>query len=101
MPIKIQEAYRTPSRLDQKRNSTSHLILKTPNAQNKERIVKAVWGKGQVICKTRPIRITPDFAIETLKARRSWADVIHPKRTKMTAQATIYNKTLNYHRWRS
>jgi len=30
MPINIQEAYRTPNRLDQKRNSSCHIIVKTP-----------------------------------------------------------------------
>jgi len=42
MPMNIQEAYRTPNRLDQKGNSFYHIIVKTPNARNKERIVKAV-----------------------------------------------------------
>jgi hypothetical protein len=60
MPINIQEAYRTPNRLDQKRNSSHHIIIKTPNAQNKERILKAVRGKCQVTYKGRPIRITLD-----------------------------------------
>jgi hypothetical protein len=46
MPINIQEAYRTPNRLDQKRNSSRHITLKTPNAQNKERLLKAVRKKG-------------------------------------------------------
>jgi hypothetical protein len=32
MPINIQEAYRTPNRLDQKRNSSCHIIVKMPNA---------------------------------------------------------------------
>jgi hypothetical protein len=36
MPTNIQEAYRTPNRLDQKRNSSCHIISKTPNEQNKE-----------------------------------------------------------------
>jgi hypothetical protein len=31
MPINIQEAYRTPSRWEQKRNSSHHLIIKIPN----------------------------------------------------------------------
>jgi hypothetical protein len=34
MPINIQEAYRTLNRLDQKRNSSSHIKFKTSNAQN-------------------------------------------------------------------
>jgi hypothetical protein len=29
MPMNIQEAYRTPNRLDQKRNSSWHIIIKT------------------------------------------------------------------------
>jgi hypothetical protein len=61
MPIKIQEGYRTPNRLDQKRNSSCHIIVKTPNEQNKERILKAIRGKDQVTYKGRPIRIIPDF----------------------------------------
>jgi hypothetical protein len=76
MPMNIQEAYRTTNRLNQKRNSSCHIIVKTPNAQNKERILKAVREKGQVTYKGRPIRIIPDFSPETIKARRSSADVI-------------------------
>jgi hypothetical protein len=76
MPMNIQEAYRTPSRLYQKRNSSCHIIIKTLNSQNKDRILKAVREKGQVAYKGRPSRITPDFSLETVKARRSWADVI-------------------------
>jgi hypothetical protein len=76
MPMNIQESYRTTNRQDQRRNSSHHIIIKTPNALSKERIVKAVRGKGQVTYKGRPIRIRPDFSPETLKAIRSWADVI-------------------------
>jgi hypothetical protein len=76
MPMNIQEAYRTPKRLDEKRNPSCHIIIKTPNAQNKEGILKAVAAKGQVTYNGRPIRITPDFSPETMKARRSWADLI-------------------------
>ena len=69
MPMNIREAYRTPNRLEQKRNSSHHIIVKTPEAQTKN--IKAVRGKGQVIYKGRPIRITPDFSLETMRARRS------------------------------
>jgi hypothetical protein len=59
--MKIQEAYRTPNRLDRKRNFSCHIIIKPPNAQNKERILKGIRDKGQVTYKGRPIIITPDF----------------------------------------
>jgi hypothetical protein len=46
VPINIQEAYSTPNKLDQKRNFSCHIIIKIPNAQNKERKLKAVTEKG-------------------------------------------------------
>jgi hypothetical protein len=69
MSMNIQEAYRTPNRLDQKRNSSRHMMIKTTNALNKDRILKAIKEKGQVTYKGRPIRITPDISPETMKAR--------------------------------
>ena len=69
--MNIQEAYRAPNRLDQKRNSSLHILIKSPNAQNKERILKAVRGKGQVTYKVTHIRIIPDFSQDTIKAIRS------------------------------
>jgi hypothetical protein len=75
MSINVNKAYRTQNRLDQKRNSSCH-IIKTPKAQNKERILKAVREKGHLTNKGRPLRISPDFSTEALKAIRSWEDVI-------------------------
>jgi hypothetical protein len=69
MPMNIQEAYRTPNRLDQKRNSSQHIIIRTTNGLNKDRILKAVREKGQKTYKGRPIRITPDFSLETERLR--------------------------------
>jgi hypothetical protein len=78
MPMNIQEAYITPNRLDQKRSSSQHIIIRTTNALNKDRLLKAVREK--VTYKGMPIRITPDFSPETMKARRSWTDVIQTLR---------------------
>jgi hypothetical protein len=38
MPMNIPEAYRTPNRLDQKRHSPQHIIIRKTNAINKDRI---------------------------------------------------------------
>jgi hypothetical protein len=69
--IKVQETIRTSNIFDQKINSSSHIIIKTPNAHNKERILKLVRENGQVAYKGRPTRIIPDFSTKTLKSRRS------------------------------
>lgn len=48
-----------------------HIIIKTIHVQNKERILKVSRGKGQVPDKDRSVRITPDSAMEPLKATRA------------------------------
>jgi hypothetical protein len=80
MPMSIQEAYRTPNRLNQKGNSSKNIIIRTKNALNKDRLLKAVREKGQVTYKGKPIRMTPYFSPETMKARRSSTDVIQTLR---------------------
>jgi hypothetical protein len=70
-------------------------MVKTPNAQNKERILKAVREKGQVTNKGRPIRIIPDFSPEIMKARRSWADVIKTLREHKCQPRLLYPTKLS------
>ena len=99
MPMNIQEAYRTPNRLDQKKNSPRHIISRTTNALNKDRIFKAVKEKDQVTYKGRPIRIytrllTRDYESQKI-LDRCYTD---PKRTQMPAQDTILSQTFNYQR---
>jgi hypothetical protein len=67
MPMNKQEAYRNSDRLKQKRNSSRNIIIRTRNALNKDRMLKALREKGQVTCKDRHNRITT----ETMNARRS------------------------------
>ena len=55
-------AWQTPNRLDHKRKSSHHLRIKTLNIQNKERILKAARESGQVIYKSIPVRMTPNFS---------------------------------------
>jgi hypothetical protein len=89
MPMNI-EAYRTPKRLDQKIHSYHDIIIKTPNAQNKERRLKALSEKDQITYKGRPIRITPDFSPETIKSRRSWTEVIQILREHKCQPRLLY-----------
>jgi hypothetical protein len=95
MPMNIKEAYRTANRLEQKRNSSRHIIIRTTNALNKDRILKAVRGKGQVTYKGKPIRIIPDFSPETMKARRSWTDVIKTLREHKCLPSLLYPAKLS------
>jgi hypothetical protein len=42
MSIQVQEASRTPNRLDQNRTTPWHIIIKTTSTENREKILKAV-----------------------------------------------------------
>jgi hypothetical protein len=95
MDIKVQEAYRTPNKWDQKRKFSHHIIIKTVNAKSKKRILKAARGKGQVNYKARPIRITPDFSTETMKARRSQAEVMQTLREHKCKPRLLYSAKLS------
>jgi hypothetical protein len=75
MPIQVQEASRTPERLKQNKTNPRHIIIKTTSTNNRERILKAVVQKKQITNKGKPIKITADFSMETLKARRAWSEV--------------------------
>ena len=48
MTMSSKEAYRTPNRLDQKRNPFQHIIIKTTSVQNKKKNTKR--GKGKRTC---------------------------------------------------
>jgi hypothetical protein len=87
MPINIHEAYITPNKWDKKRNSSCHIIIKTPNVQNRERTLKAVREKG----------LNTDSKSQKILGRCH----TDPKRTKMPAQATIPSKAHNKYRWKN
>jgi hypothetical protein len=70
LSIQVQEASRTPNRLDQNRTS-QHIIIKTTSTENRERILMVIREKKQLTYKDKPTKITEDFSTETLKARRA------------------------------
>jgi hypothetical protein len=88
-------SHRTPNRLDQKRNSSQHIIIRTKNALNKERILKAVREIGLVTYNGRPNRIIPDFSPETMKVRRSWRDVMQTQREHKCQPRLLYPAKLS------
>ena len=63
-----------------KKKSPCHIIIKIQIIQIKERILRSAKDKDQVTYKSKPIRLTPDFSMETMKARRSWIEVLQKLR---------------------
>jgi predicted GIY-YIG superfamily endonuclease len=70
-------------------------MIITTNALNKNRILKAVREKCQVTYKGRPIRSTPEFSPETMKARSFWTDVIRTLREHKCQPRLLYPAKLS------
>ena len=75
--IQVQEAQRVPNKLDPKRSTPRHIIIKMPN-----------------IC-LGPIRLSADFSKETLQARRGWEEVFQVMKSKDLHPRLLYPES--YH----
>ena len=71
----VQEAQRVPFRINPRRNTPRHILIKLTKTKHKERILKAAREKQQVTYKGNLICLTADLSAETLKARREWQDI--------------------------
>ena len=60
----VQEAQRVPKKLDPKRNTPRHIIIKLPKIKDKEKILKAVRENKRVTYKGVSIRLSDDFSKE-------------------------------------
>ena len=66
----VQEAQSVPYRINPRRNTPRHILIKLTKTKHKERILKAAREKQQVSYKGNPIRLTADLSAETLQAKR-------------------------------
>ena len=68
--MQVQEAQRVSKKLGPRRSTPSHIIIKLPKVQDKERVLQATREKEIVTYKGVPIRPYADFSKETLQVRR-------------------------------
>ena len=69
--MQVQETQRVPIKMNPKRPTPRHIIIKMVKFKDKERILKAAREKQQVTYKGTPIKLSIDFSIEALQARRN------------------------------
>ena len=71
----VQKAQRVPYRINPRRNTPRHILIKLSKIKYKEKILKAARQKQQITYKGIPIRLTAGLSAETLQARRKWQDI--------------------------
>ena len=57
----VKEAQRVPKKLDPRKHTPRHIIIKLPKIKYKERILKEAREKETVTYKGVPIRLSADF----------------------------------------
>ena len=67
----VPEAQRVPGRINSRRNTLRHTVIKLTKIKDKEKLLKATREKRQITYKGTPIRLTADFSAETLKPEGS------------------------------
>ena len=78
----VQEAQRVTYRINPRRNTPRHILIKLSKIKYKENILKAAREKQQITHKGIPIRLKADLSAETLQARREWQDILKVMKEK-------------------
>ena len=71
----VQEAQTVPYRINPRRNTPRHILIKLTKIKYNEKILKAAREKQQITYKGIPIRLTADLSAETLQARSVCQDI--------------------------
>ena len=93
---KVQEAHRVPSRINPRRNTQRHTIIKLTKINDRDKILKTTKEKQQITYKRIPIRLSADFSIETLLARREWHDIFKVMKGKNLQPRLLYPERLSF-----
>ena len=86
---------RVPYRINPRRNTTRHIVIKLSKIKYKEKILKAARENQQITYKGIRIRLTADLSAETLQARKVRQDIFKViKGEKPTTKITLPSKDL-------
>ena len=86
----VQKAQRVPSRINPRRNTARHTVIKLNKQKDTDTILKATRGKQQITYKGTPIRLSADFSTENLQARREWHDIFKVMKGKSLQPRILY-----------
>ena len=92
----VQEALRVPFRINPRRNTPRHILIKLTKTKHKERILKAARENQQITYKGNPICLTADLSAETLQAGREWQDIFKVLKGKNLQPRLLYPARISF-----
>ena len=72
----VQGAQRVPYRINPRRNTPRHILIKLMKTKHKEKILKAAREKQQVTYKGNPLCLTADFSAENSAGQKAMTGYI-------------------------
>ena len=73
--IQIQEAQKVSYKMNPKRVTPRHIIIKKVKVKDKERILKSAREKQHNTQKKNPTRLTVDFSAEIFLCKTEWHNI--------------------------
>ena len=92
----VQEAQRIPYRINPRRNTSRHILIKLTKTKHKERILKVAKEKQQVTYKGNPIHLTADLSAEILQVRRECQDIFKGLKGKNLQPRLLYPARISF-----
>ena len=92
----IQEVQQVPYKINSRRNTPRHILIKLTKIKDKEKILKAAREKKQITYKGTLIKLSADFSAETLQARREWHDILNVMKGKKFLPRITYPARLSF-----
>ena len=91
-----QEAQRVPGRINPRRNTPRHIVIKVAKIKDKEKLLKAARETQKITYKGNPIRLTANFSAENLQARREWHDILKVMKGKKLQPRLLYPARISF-----
>ena len=92
----VQESQRVPYRINPRRNTPRHILIKLSKIKYKHKILKAAREKQQLKYKGIPIRLTVDLSAETRQAKRVWQDILKVMKGKNLQPRLLYPAKISF-----
>ena len=73
--IHVQEAERTPSKLNHNKPTPHHVIVKFANIRSKDTVLKVARAKKFLMYQGKVIRITSTLSTQTWNERKAWGGI--------------------------
>ena len=94
--IRVQEAERTPSKLNQDKPTPRHVIVQFANIRSKDTVLKAARAKKFLTYQGKGIRITSDLSTETWNERKAWGGIFKALSEKNMQPRILYPAKLSF-----